>query len=99
MDIKTAHKLLGSAGAHPTTRAGIDKRLEVIAAGKGGHKPTNAHPYRECFTGRAHDHYECDVDHHGQWYRRPIYSASYGARLSCVEYIAAVQASKLEATA
>lgn len=55
----TRAKLLAagrSSWTMPTTREGIDKRLEAIAAGKGGHKPTTAHPYERCFTGRKHSH-------------------------------------------
>ena len=52
--------------AHPVTPVAVNKRLEMIADGRVQvfHKPTHAHPYKECFgfTTGKHAHHLPDGD-------------------------------------
>ena len=99
MDVKTRNALLSRAGATaslPTTRAGIDKRLEAIGAGRGLHKPTAAHPYRDCFAST--DRYGSTRLHrHSETVPMEFEGRSYDRAITCAEYIAMCEASKNEA--
>jgi hypothetical protein len=81
----TVSKLLAAGGSSwtmPTTRAGVDKRLEAIAAGKGARIARASHPYASCFGATGLYYREtCKARHEGE---------------SCAEYIAQREADKLE---
>ncbi len=94
MNVATAKKMLTGLD-HPTTPARVNKRLESIAAGRGAHKPTAAHPYRQCFSAEMHVHRGTDRTFAGS-HGGKRYDDLYGAVRTCVEYIADCEAAKLE---
>lgn len=90
MNLKTTHKLLGAMGSHPTTPAGIDKRLEAIAAGRGLHRPTMAHPYRDCFAST--DRFGSTRRHrHSEQVPMQFEGREYMRAMTCEEYIRAME--------
>jgi hypothetical protein len=87
MNTEKRNKLLSAADAtrtYPTTRAGIERQLEQIAAGKGGRKPTTAHPLWDCLSRGTHTHWSCGRI--TREYGTKQYERFYGERVTCEQY-------------